>query len=151
MDDKIDRTAMTRMPNLRNILELVNDGSFPQQQFVRQGYEMVLHVFAQPSDEMEPLFKKQLCQGSGNVAAISEQLAAQSFHHLGNRSPIIHIARRKPSSQQVALIIDGQVEYEAVKPSHACFATPSIGDKDTMLTPFGITDFQRTDAAQSRA
>ena len=50
MDDKIDRAAVTRMLNLRNILQLVddglNDGSFPQQQFVRKVHEMILHVLA---------------------------------------------------------------------------------------------------------
>src|SRR6266566_3333357 len=121
MDDKIDRTAVTRMFNLRNILELVNDrlndGSFAQQQFVRKGHEMILHVLAQPRDQMQPVFKEHLRQGSGNVAAISKQLATQSFHHLRNRSAIIHMARSQTTSQQVASIIDGQVEFEAVKPS----------------------------------
>ena len=85
MDDKIGGTAVTRMLNLRNILELVNNGlndrSFAQQQFVRKGHKMIFHVLAQSGDELEPLFKEQLRQGSGNVAAISKELAAQSFHH----------------------------------------------------------------------
>src|SRR5690349_19181986 len=110
MDDKIGWAAVTRMLNLRNILELVNNGlndrSLAQQQFVRQGHEMILHVLAQSGDEMEPLFKEQLRQGSGNVAAISKELPAQSFHHLGNRSPIIHIARSQTTSQELASIID---------------------------------------------
>src|SRR5438067_6218241 len=91
MDDKIGRAAVTRMLNLQNSLELVknglNDHSFAHHQFVRQVHEMILHVLAQPDDEMEPLFKEQLRQGSANVAAISKQLASQSFHHVGNRSP----------------------------------------------------------------
>ena len=56
MDDKIDRAAVTSMLNLRNILELVNDGlndgSFTQPQFVRKVHEMILHVLAQSGDEM---------------------------------------------------------------------------------------------------
>src|SRR5205085_6233714 len=103
MDDKIGWAAVTRMLNLRNILELVNDGlndgSFAQQQFVREGHKMILHVLAQSGDEMQALFKEQLGQGSGNVAAVSKQLPPQSFHHLGNRSPIIDIARRQATRQ----------------------------------------------------
>lgn len=49
MDDKIDRAAVTRMLDLGNILELINDGlndrSFAQQQLVRKVHEMSLHVF----------------------------------------------------------------------------------------------------------
>ncbi len=36
---------------------------------------MILHVLAQSGDEMEPLLKEQLRQGSGNGAAISKYLA----------------------------------------------------------------------------
>ena len=148
MDDKIGGATMPRMLNLRNILELVNDGlndgSFAQQQFVRQGHELILHVFAQAGDEVESLFKEQLRQGSGNVAAIPKQLAAQSFHQLGNRSAIIDIAWRQATGQQVTAIIDGQVEFEAEEPTHAAFAAFGIGGKDAMLTDApGITDFQR--------
>src|SRR5690242_19072824 len=83
MDDKIRRTAMTSMLDLRNILELVNDGlnnrSFAQQQCVRQMHEMILHVVAQSGDQMQSLIKEQLRQGNGNVAAIPKQLASQPF------------------------------------------------------------------------
>ncbi len=55
MDDKIRRAAMTRMFDLRDVLELVNDGlnncPFAEQQLVRKVHEMILHVFAQPGDE----------------------------------------------------------------------------------------------------
>ncbi len=36
MNRKIGGTAMTRMFDLRNILELVNNGSFAQQELVRE-------------------------------------------------------------------------------------------------------------------
>jgi hypothetical protein len=50
MDNEIRRAAMTRVLDLGNVFELVNDalneGSFAHQQFVRQVHELVLHVFA---------------------------------------------------------------------------------------------------------
>jgi hypothetical protein len=59
---------MARMLDLRDVFELVNDGlnnrSFAQQQFVRKVHQMILHVFAQPGDELEPVFKEQLREGS---------------------------------------------------------------------------------------
>ncbi|GHO62818.1 hypothetical protein KSC_017100 [Ktedonobacter sp. SOSP1-52] len=52
MNHKIGGTTMTRMLDLRNILELVDNGldnrPFAQQELVRQMHEPVFHVFAQP-------------------------------------------------------------------------------------------------------
>lgn len=74
MDHKIDRTAMARMLDLRDILELVDDGrdtrAFAYQELVGKIHEMILHVFAQLGDEMESLFKEQRGQGSKEGAAI---------------------------------------------------------------------------------
>ncbi len=148
MHDKIGGTAMTRMLNLRNILELVDDGldnrPFAQQQLIRQVHELVFHVFAQPSDELKSLFKEQLGERSGNVAAIPKQLAAQPFDQLWHRSAIIDVARSQTARQQVAAVIDRQVQFKAEKPAHRRLAAPGIGGKDAMLTDaLGITDFQR--------
>ena len=102
MDDEIGWAAVTRVLNLRNILELVNDGlddsSFAQQQFIRKVYEMILHVLAQSRDEMQHLFKERLRRRSGNVAEISKHLTSQPFDQLRNQSPIIHIARSQTAS-----------------------------------------------------
>ena len=73
------------MFNLRDVFELVNNGlnnrAFAQKQFVRKVHQVILHVFTQPGDELEPLFKEQLREGSRDVAAIPEQLAMQPFDH----------------------------------------------------------------------
>ena len=114
MDDKIRGTAVARMLDLRDVLELVNDGlnnrAFAQQHFVRQVHEMILHVFAQAGAELQSLFKEQAREGSGDGAAIPKQLASQSFHQVGNRTPIIDVAWSQTTGQQVDSVIDGQVQ-----------------------------------------
>ena len=149
MDDEIGRTAMTRMLDLGNVLELVNDAlndrSFAHEQFIRKMHKMALHVFAQSSDEMKSLFEGQLRQGSRNVPTIPDQLAAQPFHHLRNRSTIIDVAWSQAAGKPLASVIDRQVQLEAKEPTHACLAAPGIHRKDAMLTdPFGIAHFQRS-------
>jgi len=112
MHDNIDRTAMARVLNLRDILELVDDrlddGSFAHQQFIRKVHEMVLHVFAQPGNEVESLLKEQLGEGSRDGAAIPKQLAVQPFDQGRNRNAIIDVAWRKATGQPFASIIDCQ-------------------------------------------
>src|SRR5579863_290750 len=106
---------------------------------------MMLHVFAQAGDELEPLFKEQLRERSGDVATISKQLATQPLDQVRHRSAIIDLAGSQTTRKPLASIIDGQVEFEAVQPAHAGCAPFSIGGKDAMLTdPFGITDCQRS-------
>ena len=83
MYHEIDGTAMARMLDLRNILELVDNGldndPFAHQQFIGKVHETIFHVFAQSGDEMETLFKEQLREGNGNVTAVPKELAAQLF------------------------------------------------------------------------
>ena len=107
-------------------------------------HKVIFHVFAQPGDEMESLFKEQGGQGSRNVTTIPEELATQFFDHRGNRLTIIDIAWGKPSRQQFALVIDRQVQFKPKEPAHTALAPLGISRKDPVLVdPFGITDFQR--------
>jgi hypothetical protein len=136
MHHKIDGTAMTRVLDLRDILELIDNRldnrPFTQQEFIRKVHELIFHVFAQPGDELESLLKEQLCEGSGNVAAIPEQLPAQVFHHLRNWCPVIDVAWGQTTSQQIPSIIDRQVQFKPKKPAHARLATSGIHCKDAV-------------------
>jgi len=88
-------------------------------------HEMVFHVFTQSGDEMESLLKEHLREGSRNRAAIPKQLAAQSFHQVRNRSPII----------------DSQMQFKTEEPAHALLATPGISSKEAVRTDLlEITD-----------
>jgi len=64
------------------------------------------------------LFKEQCAQGSGNVAAVSKELATPCFDHRGNRLAIIDIAWGQTTRQQFALVIDRQMELEPKEPAH---------------------------------
>jgi hypothetical protein len=152
MSHKIDGTAITRMLILRNIFEIVNIGSFAQHQLIGKGHKMVLHVCAPPLDELKSLFKQQFAQGSGNVAAIPKEPAAQSFDHLGNRSAVIDIAWRQTTGQQFPLLVDDQMQLKAKEPAHAFWAMPGIDGKDTVSTDaFGFIDRRRSRANEADA
>ena len=57
ISQEIDETAMTRMFNLRNVFELVNDGfrngSFPQEEFVHQRYKHIFHIGTNASNQLD--------------------------------------------------------------------------------------------------
>lgn len=158
MHHKIDGTAMARVLNLRDSLELVENGlengSLTQQQFVRKVYEMVFPVCAQPGHEVETLLKEQSRERSGNVSAISKELATQSFSHLRNRSAIIDVARSQTTGQQFPSSSDSQVQFQTKEPAHARLAPLGVHRKDTVSTdPFRIAHLQagRVDETDPRA
>src|SRR3954470_20572922 len=98
------------------------------------------------------LLKEQLSQGSRDRATIPKELGSQLLHHLWDRLAIIYVAWRQTTRQQVATVVNCQMQFEAVKPAHAGLATPSINRKDAMVTdPFGVAHFQgsRVDEADT--
>ena len=56
-------------------------------------------------------------QRLGEIAFVTKEFADEAFDQLGNGVPIIDIARRQAKGQQFALIIDDQVQFEAVEPA----------------------------------
>ena len=108
-------------------------------------HQLVFHVLPQSGDELKSLLKEQLGKRSRDIAPISNQLASQMFDHLGNGLTIIDVACSQAASEQLASIIDRQMQLETKEPAHACLTPSGIRRKDAVSTdPFGITDLQRS-------
>lgn len=58
VDQAVDWAAVTRMLNLGNVLQLVNDGfddgTLTQQQTVCQGHQTILHVALELANQLHP-------------------------------------------------------------------------------------------------
>ena len=69
-------------------------------------HKPIIHVFAQPGDEMESLFKEQGGQGSGNVAAVRHPSFPRSFLTIegtGVRSSTLPGVRQQASNSPWSL------------------------------------------------
>lgn len=135
VDQEVHWTSMTRMLDLRNVLELINDGlrdgALTKQNFVHQGHEHVFHVGANASHKLnaegsQPFFSKPL----GNVAFIGQQLAKEFPNHLGNGLAIIDIAGCEQQVEHFTSSIENQVQLEAKEPAGGGFSTLSQSCKD---------------------
>src|SRR5215207_8806204 len=110
------------MLNLRNVLELVNngfhDGTFAQQEFVHQWHQPIFHIGAKPCDQLDiegaQEFFKQLF---GNIAFICKEFAEEFPNHVWHRFSVVHVTRREHQIEQFASIIENQVQFEAKKPA----------------------------------
>ena len=64
MDEEIERTAMARVLDLADVLELIDDrldqGAFAQEELVGGVEETGVHVLAERGDEDEALFHEEL-------------------------------------------------------------------------------------------
>jgi hypothetical protein len=90
---------------------------------------MVFHVFAQPGDELHPLFRRTVVSGErkGKTpcrAAVSPEQELESD---------LHKALSQTACQQFSSKISGQVQQTTVKAARAAFAASSIDSKDLML------------------
>ncbi len=150
IDEEVDGTAMARMLNLRDVFELIgdgfDDGPFAQEELVGPIEQAVVHLLAQFGDELESLGDQQvLREGQREIAFITNELAHEPFGELGNRVPIINVAWRQAKGHELALIVDDQVQFEAIEPAHRGFPTSSTSRKDAMGVDTGVmTDRQRS-------
>ncbi len=92
MNHEVDGTAVTRVFDLGDILELVDDGldngTLPQQ-LVAQQHQLVLHVGFEVGDELVPLETQLVTQGFRQIAFVAKQLAicCRKKDHLKYRYP----------------------------------------------------------------
>ena len=113
---------MTRMFDLRDVLELINDGlndrSAAQQNTITPSHQLVLHILAQLGDQLKIKHIAQgLSQRLRDVTLVPKELAEQVLSQVWHRFAVIDIAGCEAETQDFALIIDHQVQFEAIKPA----------------------------------
>ena len=131
------------MVNLRDVFELISDGlddgSFAEEECVRPVKQAIVHLFTQLGDEVQSVGHQELLgQGLGEIAFIPKEFANESCGQLGNGTPIIDVAGCETKGQQLALVIDDQVELEAEEPADRGLTACGSPGKDTMLVDTGI-------------
>src|SRR5579859_5028 len=149
VDEKVERTAMARVLDLADVLELVHDGldecAFAQEQPVADVHQPVVHVLAQLGDEVEALRHQEVCgQVLRDVAPIAEELAEQSPDQARHWPAVVHIARREAEGEQFAAVVDHQMQLEAIEPADRGLAAGSVaGEGAVLVDARSLADRQR--------
>jgi hypothetical protein len=143
VDQEVDWATMAGMLDLADVFELIIDGlddrPLAQEGFVRQREQAVVHLLAQFGDEMKPLGDQELLgERLGKVAFVCKEVAEELLDQLGNGSSIINVARRQAKGQQLSLVIDDQVQLEAIKPADRVLAACRPSGKHPMLVNAGV-------------
>ena len=68
-----------------------------------------------------------------DVALVAEETAPQVFDQMRHGPAVVHIARRQVAREQLAAVVDDEVELKAVKPAHTALPPPGGVEEDFVL------------------
>ena len=121
---------MARMLNLRDVLQLVDDGfdngALARHQTVIQGHQSLFHVALELGNELNACgFEQLFCQFVRDITFVSKHLAKQLLQQFWDRGAVISVARSQNHVEQFASVINHQMQFEAKKPIDRGFAPRS--------------------------
>jgi hypothetical protein len=93
-----------------------------QHDLVDHGHEVVLHVPADTGDEVQAALPERLEQFLADIALVGVKLAYQALGHLVQRGAVGGVAGGDFQCHDVALVVDHEVQLEAIEPPHAGLA-----------------------------
>jgi predicted transcriptional regulator len=116
MHQEVERAAVTRMLDLTDILEVINDGldqgPFAQEQLVGEMEQLIAHVLAQLGDQLEALIGEEaLGEELRNVALVGKELTKEPADQMWNWRAVVEIAWGEAEGEQLPTVIDDQMEF----------------------------------------
>jgi hypothetical protein len=81
--------------------------------------------------------QEALGKGSTDVALVAKEASEEATDQAGNWSPIVGVAGSEAQREQLAAVVDDQMELEAVEPPDRRLAAPGIDPKDAVLRDAG--------------
>jgi hypothetical protein len=137
VDQEVERATMPHVLNLTDVLELVvdtlDDRPLAQQQLVHQAEQPPAHGLAGFGDEVYAVMHQQvLRERLGDIALVAEEFAKEPSYQARHGPTVVHVARRETNGEQLAPVIDDQMQLEPIEPAQGCFAASRIGAKDAM-------------------
>src|SRR6201994_1692433 len=90
--------------------------------FVEQGYREEFHIFAHAGHQRQAPAQQFFRQFFADIALVAKQLADKTLGQRGHRSRIADIARGQFKRDDLALMIEHQMQLEAEEPAHAGFS-----------------------------
>lgn len=113
---------------MAHVLELVVDrldeSPFPEDDFVIQAHEGVLHVLLESRDKVYAVNEKALEKFLAYIAPVCEDLSEQVLLEsvVFQRLSVVHVPRRERPLYYLSAVVDHDVQFESVEPSHRAFA-----------------------------
>ena len=109
---------------LEFVINGLDDGAFPEQNLVIEVHQRVLHVSLELGDQVYVIDKEHLKEVLADVPPVCEELAEELLGEppVLQRLPVIDIARSELPTDDLAPVVDDQVQLEAIEPAHRALA-----------------------------
>ena len=112
---------------LQFVIDSLNDGSFPQQQPIRDARQRSFHVALEFRYQLYAVHEKPLEEILADIPFICPEFVEDHLYEspVLERFPVIDIFRRNHEVQQFAFLVAYQVQLESEEPSHRTLAPDS--------------------------
>ena len=132
VNDEVLKASVPGVLHLCDVLQLVidglDDGSLPEQQFVGDTHQRTLHVVFQLCDELYAVNEKPFKEILADISLVRDEFSVDELHEclVFERLPVIHVPRRYHEIEQLALLVANKVQLKPEEPAHG---TPApLGD-----------------------
>jgi hypothetical protein len=123
---------------LEGIKDGFNDEALAQHDLVSHGYQVVPHVPADTSNEVQAALPECLEQVLTDIAFVGVELADQVLGDLIQHGAVGGVAGGDLHGHDLALVVDGEVQLEAEKPPHASLAARGQAIEDLVTVNAAI-------------
>ena len=138
------------MFNLADVLQfIVNslyDRPFPEEYFVMEIHQRVLHVPFQLCHQVYIIDEEHFEEVLADIASVGEEFPEESLGELPvlQRFPVIDVSRGELPLDDLPLVVDDQMQFESIEPTHRAlpFGRPSLHGL-VLLLPLDVTGDNR--------
>ena len=138
------------MFNLADVLQfIVNslyDRPFPEEYFVMEIHQRVLHVPFQLCHQVYIIDEEHFEEVLADIASVDEEFPEESLGELPvlQRFPVIDVSRGELPLDDLPLVVDDQMQFESIEPAHRAlpFGRPSLHGL-VLLLPLDVTGDNR--------
>src|SRR5690349_19305321 len=123
----IEDGAMLGQPEGGEFLDVADNGfddvAPVEQSLVEERHWQALHVAPHPGHQDETAAEQSLCEALADIAFVAEQLADQVLGQLRRRRGVSDVAGRQCQRDDLAFLIEHQMQLQAEEPARAGLAT----------------------------
>ena len=118
---------MSGMLNMTDVFELIvdrlNDRPLSEHNLVVKVHERVLHVLPDFGDQVYVIHEQAFEEILTDIPPVGKELSEEALRELlvFQRFPVIAVPGRELPLDDLALVIDDQMKFESVEPTHRAF------------------------------
>ena len=134
VDNPLAGTAVPSVFHLAPIFQLIVDAldqrPLTEQELIDHRHEFVVPVALEFGEQLQTVCPQLLEPFLADVATIAEPFAPEWADQLGDGTAILDLSRCECEAEPFTLLVDDQMQLEALEPTHAAFATLRQPGKD---------------------